>query len=94
MGAIASGDAKALGVVLEGLRSNASALKGAISLDEESLSRTEIETLLTMSVAWMQRAAALIRSWFKLYVKWSPACCAKWAIFRSSRACANNEEIN
>jgi hypothetical protein len=54
MGAIASGDAKSLGVVLEGLRANASALKGAISLDQESLSRTEIETLLTMTVACME----------------------------------------
>jgi hypothetical protein len=54
MGAIASGDANALGVVLEGLRANASALKGAISLDQESLSRIEIETLLTMSVACME----------------------------------------
>lgn len=54
MGAIASGDAKALGVVLEGLRANASALKGRISLDQENLSQTEIETLLTMSVACME----------------------------------------
>jgi hypothetical protein len=54
MGAIASGDANALGVVLEGLRANASALKGAISLDQKNLSRTEIETLLTMSVACME----------------------------------------